>query len=164
MNKGWLIVYRIVGILISFYAYMFLFSCLGALFSGAQVPYLLILVFIAACLVIYSVLSNMFGRLVLAMKQPIRASLKDWIKINAMVSVVVYGLLLFCMLMLVTASGLVEQSLRQHPEMLQIAPTVTLTTTQFWAFIKGFLILCLLISGHCIWTLVLVRRFREYFK
>ena len=34
MSKGWAIFYRVTGVLISFYAYMFLFTSLAAMFSG----------------------------------------------------------------------------------------------------------------------------------
>ena len=90
MNKGLVALYRIVGILVSLYAYMTLFGSLVALFSAAQGP-ILVFTFIAACLVIYSVLSTMFGRTVLMMQQPIRAGLKDWIKINAYISLAAYA-------------------------------------------------------------------------
>jgi hypothetical protein len=166
MNKGLVALYRISGILVSLFAYIALFICVWALFSGAPGPFLIV-TFLAACLVIYSVLSAMFGRMVLMMQQPIRATLKDWIKINDYISLVVSALVFLGTLPYIGNPGAIKAAIdtvvKQHPELMRNYET-SITPTQLMAVFRGAFFLSLLITAHCIWTLKLVKKYRGFFK
>jgi hypothetical protein len=159
MKRGLLILYRSMGILISLIAYMMLFFVLSAFFEIGLQGLVLIPLFIAACLVIYSVLTGMFSRMVLMLQQPIRYSLKDWIKVNAYVSVIYTGLS-----MIASAVLLGNQSLLKTIYQQQVGAASAITEAQLRSFLTANLIITSIIFIHCIWTLRLVKRFREYFK
>jgi hypothetical protein len=159
MKRGLVVLYKITGILVGLFSYLMLFSCLTALFAKGPQGIIVLCLFVAACMVIYSTLSSLFVRLVLAQKQPMRYSLKDWIKVNAYVSVLFNGLLLFSAVAVLANPSSVAQLLKEHPE--SIAPY---TIDQFWSLIRGLLVVAALVCIHCVWTLRLVKRFRDYFK
>jgi hypothetical protein len=144
------------------YAYVSLLICvMGLLYAGMGAA--LLPSFIALCLVIYSTLSGRFGTLVLMLNQPIRHSLKDWIKVNAFVSIVAYGLTFMASAVLLGRPEVFSQIIKQNPEILK-QNGVTVTTAQFMAVFKLILVISLMILVHCIWTLRLVRRFRDFFQ
>jgi hypothetical protein len=161
MNKSLVAVYRITGIIVSLFSYLLLFSGLTALFQVGAQGMVLLGVFLAACLVIYSILSGMFARLVLMLGQPIRYSLKDWIKVNAYVSILFSGLALISMVIVVSNPAQLQTLTQQYPAEMRPTPA---QLTQALALLKGLLVICALTFAHCIWTLRLVRKFREFFQ
>ena len=58
-------------------------------------PSSLLYVFILACFVIYTFVSFKFYRLGLEREQPLKKNLKDWVKVNAIVSIFLCSL--FCL-------------------------------------------------------------------
>ncbi len=65
------------------------------LLSALANPGALIFVFIIACLVIYTFTSFKFYKLGVQQEQPLTKSLKDWVKVNAIVSIFLCSL--FCL-------------------------------------------------------------------
>jgi len=159
MKKGLFIAYRLIGTLISLMAYMFLFFVLAAIFEKGLQNILILSLFLAACLVIYSALNGMFSRMVLLLQQPIRRSLKDWIKVNAYVWVIYSGLSIICCLVLVANPSIFRMISQQQPGIFG-----TITEQQLRSLMIGNLILMSIVLTHCIWTLRLVKRFGEYFQ
>ena len=161
MNKSLVAVYRITGIIVSLFSYLLLFSALTAFFQIGMQGMILLGVFFAASMVIYSILSGMFARLVLMLGQPIRYSLKDWIKVNAYVTLLFTGLGLISMTIVVSNPARLNTLMQQYPADMRPTPAMM---TQALAFLKGLLVVCALTFVHCIWTLRLVRKFREFFQ
>jgi hypothetical protein len=163
MKNGYYVLYRLLGILVNMYAYIILFIFIMGLFYGASSWIITIGVFISVCLVIYSTLSGRFGTLVLMLKRPIRFSLKEWITVNAYISITVYSLLLLSIVLLLSNWGQFVTVAKQHPE-LTTKNGMTMTMAQYMAVFEFFLAISLMVVAHCIWTLRLVRRFRDFFQ
>ena len=162
MKNGYYFLYRLLGILVNMYAYVILLIFVMTLFSGGP-GWIMIGVFLCVCLVIYSTLSGRFGILVLMLKKPIRFALKEWINVNAYISIVVYGILLLCFTFTLTHLGQVVDSQKQIAARLPEG-SMTFTKTQIMAAAELWGVISLMVVGHCIWTLRLVRRFRDFFQ
>ncbi len=84
--------YKVLTIIFLPIAYLFAFIDVLFLMSALANPGALILVFALGCLVLYTILSNRFLKLGIEAEQPLSLKSRDWIKVNAMVSLVLCGL------------------------------------------------------------------------
>ncbi len=110
--KG-LVVYRILtGILVPIAAMLAFFDVL-ALTTALANPALLIGCFMLACVVIYTFTSRTFLRKGIEAGAPCKHSLKDWIKVNAYVSLVFSFLTLFQAILILSNNSLLSQAMEQ---------------------------------------------------
>jgi hypothetical protein len=152
--------YRIIGIVVSLFSYLLIFASLSALLTIGPQTMVLLGLFISASMVIYSVLSNRFARSVLVLAQPLRYALKDWIKVNDYVTLVFCAISLASSLSVVVNPSQIQTILNQYPE--NVRPAVSVE--QLKAVMGGLLVVSGLTLVHSIWTLSLVRRYKEFFK
>jgi hypothetical protein len=161
MSKTLVTVYRIIGIFVSLFSYLLLFLFLVAFFQVGVQGMMLLGLFLTACMVLYSVLSGMFARLVLIMGQPMRYSLKDWIKVNTIVSLIFSCLAVISISSALASPAQINLIIQQYPP--EMRPNEAMKS-ELLSVLKGILVICALTAVHCVWTLRLVRRYREYFK
>ena len=94
--KGYFI-YRILGALNNIIAILFLFSVIANLSAMGFFSSLLIPLFLSVCLLIYTNLTMVFARRVLAQQLPLKTKWLDWIRVNAYVTIGYAAILLFSM-------------------------------------------------------------------
>jgi hypothetical protein len=87
--------YKVLTYILIPIAYFFAFIDVMFLMSALANPAALIVVFGIACLVIYTLLSFKFYKQGVLSEQPLNAKTKDWIKVNAIVSIILCSL--FCL-------------------------------------------------------------------
>jgi hypothetical protein len=87
--------YKVLTYILIPIALFFGFIDILFLMSALANPGALIFVFIIACLVIYTFVSFKFYKLGVQREQPLTKNLKDWIKVNAIVSIFLCSL--FCL-------------------------------------------------------------------
>jgi hypothetical protein len=158
MSKGWVTAYRLIGIVVSLFSYLFLFAGIAGLLKIGLDGIVLLVLFISASMVIYSILTNMFSRLVLMLGQPMRHALKDWIKVNTYVTLIFCGLCLISGLPLLFVPGQIALMLQQYP------PDIRPSADQMRSLVEGLMVFAVLGFIHTIWTLRLVRRYHSVFK
>ena len=125
--KG-LALYNILSyILLPFAALFGLFSLVGLLVALAN-PAALLGVFIMAATVIYTVSSFIFLTKGIKQARPCKASLKDWIKVNAFVSIVFASLILFESIGVFVKPELLKEGMEKTMSMqaMKLPPQMTL--------------------------------------
>ncbi len=162
MSHSYRIIYRILGILTSLLAYLFLAVMASLFFSAGFNPEILMPLFISICLVIYSSLSRLFFTMVIVQGKPLRLRLRDWIKANAIVSIIAVGFSFLNILVVLISRDLQNQLLTQLRTMAKtmaannkeyegaynnFTNTTIIELGLFFVFIFG------IILTHCIWTL-----------
>lgn len=105
-----LTIFRILTFILLPIAAMFGFMDLLFLFSALANPALLLIVFVLAAFVIYTFASLKFLTMSIDVEQPCKASLRDWIRVNAFVSLFM-GIMFFLNAVSIIFMG--DVSLRQ---------------------------------------------------
>lgn len=146
--------YRILGFIDNLIAFFFLFATLINFAAMGFSPALLLPLFIAVSLLIYTNLSAIFARQVLLQDKPMKASLKDWIKVNGIVTLI-YAIVLFIAMSAVLA----------NPSLIgELSKTIDYPVNM----IRGvaiFMVVCaVLLLIHVLQTLKYLKRFAEAFR
>lgn len=87
-----LIFYRILGVLLNFIAFLLAISLLFSLPAIFSSPLNMLSTFMSICIVLYAWFTSRFSRDVLLQKKPVKAKLRDWIRVNGIVALI-YGIL-----------------------------------------------------------------------
>jgi len=166
MNKGAYITYRIIGTMLTLLAYFAFFMDIAYLFQAGFDPAMLPPLFIAGCMVIYTVLSRLFAHVVLKEQRPLRRSLKDWIIANAGVVILGLGLGIYQSLSAIFKKAFIEEFIGMWNHAARDAgskaPMVThAAVASLFVFIAFILLLGVI---HAVWTLFLVKRNKEFFQ
>ncbi|TDX00401.1 hypothetical protein [Dinghuibacter silviterrae] len=165
MKKGTFFTYRFLGTFVSLMAYMAFFASVIRLFGVELHPKLMIYLFASGCMVIYSVLSRLFSQIVLKEGKPLRRSLKEWLIANAAVLIagILYGLARMHSVFL--SQPMVDRfskTIADAHMTSQYPPAVIHTELEL-----SFVFFAVIVSVgivHAIWTLFLVRRYKDYFQ
>jgi hypothetical protein len=146
--------YRLLSIFDNFIAVLFLFSVMVNFGAVGFYPPLLLPLFIALSILVYTNLSAVFARQVLQSRRPLRSKLKDWIKVNAYVTLV-YAVFQFVVISVALISGtLIEK----------VSDTFGLPA----GTLRGMMIFLMLCSAgfvvHVIMTLRYLKQYRSFFQ
>ncbi len=115
-------------------------------FSALANPSAMILVFAMACIVIYSFTSFKFLKLGIEREQPQTTKLKDWIKVNAYVSLFMFSLIFLNAVSILisndaTLKGFVDEFLQQQsglpPEFNSQFVLKIMRTASYFLFVIG---------------------------
>ena len=131
------------------------------LVSALANPSALIFVFIVACLVIYSFVTLKFLRTGLQREQTMAKSLKDWIKVNAFVSLFLCSLFVVNALSILfsspaTLNKLIDAMIEQQPGFPQ-----SIDNNMIISIIKGFSVFLLIVGSI---ALIHIRTTFRYIK
>lgn len=113
-----LTIYRVLTYLLFPFAALFAINAINGLFIALTNPALLVVTFTVACMPIYVYTSSKFLFIGIVKARPCNAKLKDWIKVNAVVSIVFAAFIFLAglgALMLLQQPSIVTQALEQMP-------------------------------------------------
>ncbi len=157
--------YRILGFIDNFLAIFFLFVVLMSFLASGLQPSLLLYLFVFLCILIYTNLTAVFARHVMARGQYLRARLKDWIKVNAIVTLLFSGIMIAALIYVLPNEQFFDKLTEMYAgvegmteEMMQqLVPTLRM--------ILGFLVICMfLFIVHVIMTFRYLRQFADRFR
>lgn len=146
--------YRILGFIDNLIAFFFLFATLINFAAMGINPTLLLPLFIAISLLIYTNLSGIFARQVLVQGKPMKASLKDWIKVNGIVTLI-YSIVLF----IAMSTVLTNQSL-----IGELSKTIGYPVNMIRGVAIFMGVCALLLLLHVVQTLKYLKRFGASFQ
>lgn len=146
--------YRLLGIIDTFIAILFLFAVLVNFAVMGFSPSLLLPIFISLSVLLYVNLATVFTRYVMIKGHFLRHRLKDWIKVNAYVTLIYAALVI-----LVTAWMLTDTSLMEKISHKMSLPEPLLVNT------SALLIVCMtLLFLHVLLTFRYLRQFAGHFR
>lgn len=136
------------------------------LFVALANPPLLLAVFLFASVVIYIITSFIFLQKGIEQKRLCNHSLKEWIKVNAIVSVVFCMLFLMQSVALLSDASLLAEALKQA--MAQQKDLMVLPSATYMKIMKGILYFFLIFSGlllvHIIFTFKVLKAYGSMFR
>lgn len=158
------ILYRILSFIITIFAFFIALSLVMLIPVSLVTPAFWLPVFLLVAVVLYTWFSNKFQRLVLRKEEVVRASLKDWIKVNGYVTI---G---FSILSLPNAIALVKNPgfyIANMQDMMQSMGNKT--TAQFSERSAVILAIVMILYfsiliAHALWTFALMKKHEEYFQ
>jgi|GEM_PF-3586889 hypothetical protein len=146
--------YRILGSIDNLIAILLLFSMLIFFAAMGFSPRLLLPVFMGLCMLLYTNLAAVFARYVMVKGNFLRYRLKDWIKVNAVVTLLFAGIV----------TGILTWRLIDQ-DMLHQVSTSTQVPEQFLKASMLTLMGCMgLLAIHVIMTFRYLRQFHHHFK
>lgn len=156
-------VYGLLYIILLPFALLMGFSVLISLVAALQTPAALIPMFLIACMVIYTITSFIFYSKAVGQGKQCKPSLRDWIRVNAFVSIVVGALLLMESLVVIIEPTLIAKGIEQLKDMQQLPmPESQLSQYILYVF-YAFLVYSAALVAHIIYTFVLLSKYRAYF-
>lgn len=161
--------YNILTYILLPFAMLFAFSALSGLVSALANPAALLMVFMFASIAIYSISSYIFLTKGIKQAKPCKASLKDWIKVNAIVSIVFSVLMFICSLvaaMVIStpelSNELIKQMVANQPAQMQNLPPAKLLS-MLRVFATIMLPLSIVIGIHVLLTFRLLKTYDYVF-
>lgn len=146
--------YRILGFIDNLIAFFFLFATLINFAAMGVNPTLLLPLFIAISLLIYTNLAGIFARQVLVQGKTMKASLKDWIKVNGIVTLIYSIVLLMAMGTVLASQSLIGQ----------LSKTIDYPVNMIRG-VAVFMVVCsVLLLVHVLQTLKYLKRFGASFQ
>lgn len=167
MNKRLILIYQIIGAALNVFAYVAFFSFVAVSFMMGLRLMILGPLFVAACLVIYTVLSRLFMHVVVKEQRPMRRSHKEWIVANAVVVALGLGYAAFAFILALSDKAITEAVLGELNRSAAGAgdkSTPQITYNSLVAISVSLSIVFLLGVVHSIWTLFLVKRYKDSFQ
>lgn len=143
------------------------FTCLFMLIIALSNPAALLPLFVMACIVIYTVSSFIFLQKGIKNAKPCKQSLKDWIKVNAYVAMLLAGLMLIESIGLFANPNLLRTGLEEAMRLQQqsLPPQIT-----FGIMLKAMkiILICMSIFStvliiHILLTFKLLKTFKYVF-
>ena len=158
--------YRIINIIILPVSAFIALQVLMSIFVALANPAMLLGIFVLACVPLYAFTANYFYNKSIKKGEYCKPSLKDWIKVNAIVSLIFCALAIFgCLglLMLLDNEKRLNELLQQMPS----SPTGPLSMEEFKKLLKFyvyfFLPFTILLVIHIIITFRLLRKYKHMF-
>lgn len=145
--------YRIIGSIDNFIAILFLFGIIVSFTAAGFNPKLLFSLFIWLSVLLYTNLSAVFARHVMAKGNSLRYKLKEWIKVNAFVTII-YAIIVIG----VICFGLIEKSYIEQISKATSVPVFMLHNVIF-IFIGCMLLLII----HVLLTFRYLKQFDDRF-
>ncbi len=147
--------YRFLSLIIYIVAALMAFSLLGSLgmlFSSFQNMSSLFLML--AC-ILYAFFSFRFQRQVLQKQQTVSHRLRDWLRVNGIVSMVFSILISVSIIFLLINPEPFVEALKNYGIELPLKTAVN--------FFIGMLVYSLILLIHVLWTFALMRKYKEFF-
>lgn len=146
--------YRILGSIDNLIAILLLFSILILFAAMGFNPKLLLPVFMALCMLLYTNLTAVFARYVMVKGNFLRTRLKDWIKVNAMVTLLFAGVVIG-----ILSWRLIDQQMLREVSASSQVPEKFLKASM-WALMG-----CMgLLGVHVLMTFRYLKQFNPYFQ
>ncbi len=158
--------YRIINfIVLPLSAYIGI-NVVMSIFASLTNPMLLLFEFVMACIPMYAFTANYFYNRSIKLQQPSKRSLKDFIKVNAYVSIIFSALMFFASLMVFAILSNPDMLKQMMDQLEQTAPT-QIPKGQLLKFLKIFVYIFLpfsiLLVVHIVITLRLLKRYAHFF-
>ena len=147
---------------------IFAFLDIALLISALANPSTLIMVFIIACLVIYTFVSFKFLKLGIQREQPQSNKLKDWIKLNAYVSLFLCAVFFINSISILVSTNAILQVFIDEFLLQQPTLPAELNSEFILTLLKGLAVFLLVVSSigllHIRTTLRLVKEYDYLFE
>jgi hypothetical protein len=168
MSRPWRIIYRVLGFFLAFCAYTGLLFSFAALFESGFDGNLMVSLFGAVCMVIYSGLARWFFQMAVIRNQAIKYQLKDWLIVNAIATIAIFLYNIYSTDTLLHSPA----NLTKIAELIQTQEAQNGTKgarhVSVEEFINGVETLSAMfvsvLIAHCVWTLRLVKKYKAYFQ
>ncbi len=147
-------VYRILGIILNGLALFFLLDILFSFGAVGFQPSMLLVLFIVICMLIYTNLSIVFGRLVLRNGQDIAPKVRDWLRVNSIICFGGTSLMALVLLVSLLNTKFFKSFAAQKK--------VDLVYVEYAFFFLLFTSLLFVI--HVLMTWYYLRKYRDHFK
>ncbi|MES2776255.1 MAG: hypothetical protein V4722_18920 [Bacteroidota bacterium] len=161
-----LFLYRILSFILLPVAALLGIITILMLLAAASNSMLLILAFVFASVVIYTIASFIFLQKGIGQNELCNHSLRDWIRVNAIVSIIFCVFYLLGAAALLSDATLLKNAVKQAMEQQQ--SSVTISEADFLKVMKGLLYFLLVYSGllllHIILTFRLLKTYKHLFK
>lgn len=161
-----IIFYRILNFILLPIAGLLAVSTLLSIFGAFSNPALLLVLFVFACVVIYTYTSIYFFNQALILKKDCKAGLKDWIKVNAYVTILFAVFMLLGMAQALTHPELFNQMIQLY-KANGIELNKSFSEADMIRWMKGlctfFLVYAALLLAHIGMTLSLIKKNKERF-
>jgi hypothetical protein len=165
--KG-LTIQRIISYILIPIGILLAFNVINGLIIAISNPMLLFVHFIIACVPIYIFSSSYFLFNGIIKEKKCKPSLKDWIKINAYVSIIFIAIILICsisVLMILSSPQILQEVYNKMPttQFPGGAPSQTELVSILKIFISIMLPFCILLLLHIIKTFKLIKKYPSVF-
>lgn len=149
-------VYRLLSFIINSIAFLLAVSVIFSiplLFSSSAT---MLSAFIMVAVILYSWFSFQFRRQVLQKREVVKHALKDWVRVNGIVT------LIFSFMTIISVTSLLQnpQSFTSALKGIGLEVPLKSITGLFY----GMLIYAVLLFVHILWTFSLIKKNREYFQ
>jgi len=152
-----MIVYRILSFIVNIFCAFAAMVTVFALLFLLQDPTALLQVFLMAGVVLYGWFANRFYAYVLMGKQKMTKRQKDWLQVNAIVAFIFSILGIANCVYLINDPHAFDDVIKNMP--LQNVNSLDVIVNAAIVF----LILCLVLFIHIVWTYILLRKYKTYF-
>ncbi len=164
--KAELIVYKILSFFLLPVAAFFGLVCLLGLLTAISYPAMLINVFLLACMVIYIIAAFVFLTKGIDSGKPCKPVLRDWIRINGMITFVFYLLVAISFIMIKANPSLLTEGMKQWTTGGNLPAGVSTADLQtaMASLVNFFLVLSIVLIVHILITFHLMRKYRYVFE
>ena len=164
--KTEIIIYRILSFLLLPVAVLFGVLCLAALPVALSFPPALFSLFLLACFVIYVIAASVFLNKGIAAGRACKPVLRDWIRINGIITLIYFLLTTISFILLKSHPELLEKSLRQWSgsSYLPAGTNEKDLRNTMMATANVFIGLGAIIIVHVIITFRLMKQYRRVFE
>lgn len=158
------ILYKVLSIVISLFAAIFALALLFIIPVSLAVPPLWLPTFLIAAIILYTWFSNKFQKQVLVRHETVKASLRDWIRVNGFVAIGFSILNITSMLALLRNPGQYIAQMKEAFEQLgpEYEQKFKPENLSILAVIMTIYMIALLI--HVLWTFSLLKKHQEHFQ
>ncbi|MGI8952683.1 MAG: hypothetical protein ACR2FN_14000 [Chitinophagaceae bacterium] len=165
--KTLLIIYRIISFILLPIAAILALIDIFALFAALANPEFLLGVFMLACIIIYTIASFIFLIKGIQNAKHCKPSLRDWIRVNAFVSLAFVVISLSSSVQYLTDAALRQKAVDQTISMQSSMPA-GITKEFYTRFITGTLYFMLayavLLLAHIFISFILLKRYKNVFE
>ncbi len=150
------VLYKILSILLNTVALFLAISIVMSIPILLASPLNMLSAFMLLSIVLYAWFSNKFLKAVLIKQEPVKASLKDWIKVNGVVSLIYSLFIILGMAAFIANPDVILSQMKEMGVEVQ-AKSITVLLYILLAF-------GIVLFVHVVWTFVLMRRNIAFFK
>ena len=150
-----LIVYRILSFVVNFFCLLIALEILMSFPVIFSNPSFLLPFFLMVALILYGWFSNIYFKRVYVLKTAVTKKLKDWVQVNAIVT------LLFCLILAAETIVIYQKPQLFLDALKNFSGSYPLTADIVKQTMLLLSIFALIILAHVIWTLALIRKNRH---
>jgi membrane protease YdiL (CAAX protease family) len=150
------IIYRILSLIINTVAVMLTVSLLGSIPMLMSSPQTMLSAFMMIAVILYSWFSFKFRRDVLQKQQTVSHSLRDWVRVNGIVTMI---------FSIISILGITPLLANPQPFVEAIKNFgVTMPLKSVITFCYIMLVYAIVLLVHILWTFALLKKHKEYFQ